>query len=172
LTDLDLLARQIYTASHLTGEFTLRSGVTSHEYFDKYRFEADPVLLLKIAEALVPLLPEADYLAGLEMGGIPIATVVSQLTGIPTLFVRKLAKTYGTKKLAEGTEFAGCKLVLIEDVVTSGGQINLSASDLRDLGAIVDTAVCVIDRDSGGGENLKRNRIELISLFRMADLQG
>jgi len=125
-------------------------------------------------------MPLVNAFAGtcVEIGAVPIPYFMDDeltrlfLCSLPQDDDIALAKTYGTKKLAEGTEFAGCKLVLIEDVVTSGGQINLSASDLRDLGAIVDTAVCVIDRDSGGGENLKRNRIELISLFRMADLQG
>ncbi len=170
LTDLPDLAKRIYDASHLTGEFVLRSGVTSNEYFDKYRFEADPGLLSAITEAMVPLLPEGDFLAGLEMGGIPIATLLSHMTGVPTLFVRKEAKAYGTLKLAEGNDFAGKKLTIIEDVVTSGGQINTSTNELRELGALVDTAVCVIDRESGGVENLAENGIKLVSLFRMSDL--
>ena len=73
---------------------------------------------------MIPLIPsEVDALAGLEMGGIPLATMLSQLTGLPTLFVRKEAKTYGTCKLAEGGEYNGRKLLVVEDVVTSGGQI-------------------------------------------------
>ena len=101
--DRDDLAAAIYATSHITGEFVLRSGVTSTEYFDKYRFEADPALLRDIAAALVPLVPEGtEVLAGLELGGVPIATVLSQLTGIPATFVRKEAKTYGTCQLAEG----------------------------------------------------------------------
>ena len=86
----------------------LRSGVVSNEYFDKYRFEADPVLLRDIAAALVPLVPAGtEALAGLELGGVPIATVLSQLTGIPAYFVRKEAKTYGTCQLAEGGDVDG-----------------------------------------------------------------
>lgn len=171
MTDARELTKRIHGAAYLTGEFTLRSGVVSDRYFDKYLFEADPILLRDIAEKMVPLLPPADFLAGLEMGGIPIATVLSQLTGVPTLFVRKEAKTHGTQKLAEGNDFAGKTLVLIEDVVTSGGQINLSANELRERGGVVDTAVCVIDRESGGMGNLADNGIELISLFTMSDLQ-
>src|SRR5262245_13824495 len=101
--DRDGLAREIYDRTHLTGEFVLRSGAVSNEYFDKYLFESDPVLLRAIAEALVPLVPsDTDVLAGLELGGIPIATMLSQLTGLPARFVRKEAKTYGTCRLAEG----------------------------------------------------------------------
>ena len=78
------LARTIYDRTHLTGEFTLRSGVVSNEYFDKYLFESDPELLRAIAEALVPLVPDGtEALAGLELGGVPIAAVLSQVTGSP-----------------------------------------------------------------------------------------
>src|SRR5207302_1019973 len=84
------LARKIFTTSNLKGRFRLRSGAVSDEYFDKYLFESDPVLLREIAEAMRAAIPsDTDALAGLEMGGIPIATVLSQITGLPTLFVRK-----------------------------------------------------------------------------------
>ncbi len=87
------LARRVYATAHITGEFLLRSGAKSNEYFDKYLFESDPDLLKHIAIAMVPLVPPGiDALAGLEMGGIPIATMLSQLTGLPLLFVRKKAK--------------------------------------------------------------------------------
>src|SRR4051812_25469211 len=99
--DSDLAAR-VYAAAHLEGEFVLRSGVRSNEYFDKYRFEAEPALLHDIAFAMVPLVPAgAQLLGGLELGGIPLATMVSQLSGTPARFVRKQAKTYGTLKIAE-----------------------------------------------------------------------
>jgi orotate phosphoribosyltransferase len=145
--DRDGLAREIYERTHLTGEFVLRSGAVSNEYFDKYLFESDPVLLRTIAEALVPLVPSGtDALAGLELGGIPIATVLSQLTALPVLFVRKEAKTYGTCRLAEGGDVDGRRLTVVEDVVTSGGQVILSTNDLRERGAIVEHVVFVIDR--------------------------
>src|SRR3954468_19491701 len=102
-TDRDTLARAVYDVAHITGTFRLRSGVTSNEYFDKYLFEADPGLLRELAAALAPLVPAgAEALAGLEMGGIPVATMLSQVTGLPCRFVRKKAKDYGTEKLAEG----------------------------------------------------------------------
>ena len=137
----------------------LRSGVVSNEYFDKYRFEADPALLRDIAAALVPLVPAGtEALAGLELGGVPIATMLSQLTGIPAYFVRKEAKTYGTCQLAEGGELDGRRLTVVEDVVTSGGQVITSCGDLRDRGAIVEHALCVIDRESGGPAGARRHR--------------
>ena len=167
----DDLARAIYDVSHLTGTFTLRSGMVSNEYFDKYRFESDPALLRAIAEAMAPRVPEGtDMLAGLELGGVPIAAVLSQVTGIPALFVRKEAKTYGTCQLAEGADIAGARLTVVEDVVTSGGQVVISCGDLRERGAVVEHAVCVIDRESGGPAALTGIGVELRPLFTMTEL--
>jgi len=166
------LARRIHTASHLTGDFVLRSGRRTTEYFDKYRFEADPALLESIAEAMVPLVPaDAEVLAGLEMGGIPVVTALGRLTGLPCAFVRKAAKAYGTCRLAEGAEISGRRVVVVEDVVTSGGQIVLSTTELRELGAEVRAALCVIDRQQGGREALAAAGLDLIPLLRAEDLR-
>jgi orotate phosphoribosyltransferase len=110
-------------------------------------------------------------LAGLELGGVPIATLLSQLTGLPTLFVRKQAKDYGTCRLAEGGEVEGRRLTIVEDVVTSGGQVVLSAAALRERGAHVATALCVIDREQGGREALAAAGLELRSAFTAAALR-
>jgi orotate phosphoribosyltransferase len=165
------LANRVYDAAHLTGTFTLRSGTTSTEYFDKYRFEAEPALLRDIAEAMAPLVPGGiDALAGLELGGVPIATALSMVTGLPARFVRKEAKTYGTCQLAEGGDIEGMRLLVVEDVVTTGGQVLLSAADLRERGAKVDTVLCVIDREAGGPEAFAAEDLELRALFRMSAL--
>lgn len=165
------LAHAIYDVSHLTGTFTLRSGVVSNEYFDKYRFESQPALLKEIAEAMAALVPDGtEMLAGLELGGVPLATMVSQVTGIPTLFVRKEAKTYGTCQLAEGGDIAGTRLTVVEDVVTSGGQVVISCGDLRERGAVVEHALCVIDRESGGPAALQDIGVVLRPLFTMTEL--
>ncbi|HET9727843.1 MAG TPA: orotate phosphoribosyltransferase [Acidimicrobiia bacterium] len=167
------LARRIYEASHLTGTFTLRSGAVSNEYFDKYRFESDPQLLRAIAEAASSLLPiDVDALAGLELGGVPFATMLSQITAVPAVFVRKHAKTYGTCQLAEGAEIDGRRLCIVEDVVTSGGAILDAASELRARGAVLGPVVCVIDRESGGVEKLAVEGLELRALFTMTELKS
>ena len=166
------LAHKIYAVSHLTGSFRLRSGATSSEYFDKYRFESDPNILRAVAEALLPLMPSSfDALAGLEMGGIPIATMLSQITGRPALFIRKKAKPYGTCRFAEGGEVVNRRLLLIEDVVTSGGAVLEAARALRADGAIIADVCCVIDREAGGADNLARENLMLKSLFKSADLK-
>ena len=110
-----------------------------------------------------------EALAGLEMGGIPIATMLSQLTGLPALFVRKKPKEYGTRKLAEGGEI-GKNLLIVEDVVTSGGQILDSARALRERHATVCDVLCVIDREAGGRENLRQDGLSLHALFTMNEL--
>ncbi len=168
----DTLAQEIRRVSQITGEFKLRSGRIEHEYFDKYLFEADPNLLGRIAERMVTLIPEGtEVLAGLEMGGIPVVTMLAHFSGIPAAFVRKEAKKYGTARLAEGADIVGKRVLVVEDVVTSGGQIVQSSSDLRKLGAEIDAALCVIDRQQGGRENLARNGIGLISFLRKAELE-
>lgn len=166
------LAKKVFELSHLTGQFCLRSGVMADEYFDKYRFEANPQVLREIAKHLAALVPkDVDMLAGLEMGGIPVATMLSQATGLPTLFVRKKAKEYGTCKFAEGGDIKGKKLLIVEDVVTSGGQIIESCKALRAEGAIISEVVCVIDREAGGVENLRSEGLKLQALFTMSDLK-
>ena len=166
------LARKICATSYITGEFRLRSGQISTEYFDKYLFEGQPAVLRAVAEQMASLIPKGiDALAGLEMGGIPVVTMLSQVSGIPALFVRKKAKEYGTCQLAEGGAIAGRNLLIIEDVVTSGGQILLSAAELRDREAIVNDVLCVIDREARGPEKLSGEGLHLQSLFTMSELK-
>jgi orotate phosphoribosyltransferase len=167
------LASEIKRVARLTGQFQLRSGATSSTYFDKYQFEAQPTLFRAIAESMVTLIPpNTEILAGLEMGGIPIATLLSQVTGIPTAFIRKKAKTYGTCKYAEGASLVGKRVVLVEDVVSSGGAIIDALQNLRSDGVTPLIALCVIDRESGGREALARSGIELRSLCRMQDIEN
>ena len=167
------LAARVYAASHLTGTFTLRSGVTSNEYFDKYRFEADPGAAQRHRRSPSRrwCRPTSDALAGLELGGVPLATMLSQVTGLPARFVRKEAKTYGTCQLAEGGDVDGARLCIVEDVVTSGGAILDAAVELRARGAVLGTVVCVIDRESGGVEKLAAAGLELRALFTMSQLR-
>jgi len=166
------LARAIYEVSSIKGEFVLRSGAVSGEYFDKYLIESRPSLLHEIAVHMKEFIPpDVDALAGLEMGGIPVVTVLSQLSGVPALFVRKAAKTYGTCKLAEGGKIAGRRLVIIEDVVTSAGQIIDSVGHLRELGAVVTDVLCVIDREAGGEDNLASVDLRFHPLLTMTEIK-
>ncbi len=167
------LARQIRSKSKLSGHFVLRSGRTSDTYFDKYLFESDPVLLREIAEHMAPLIPNgSEILCGLEMGGLPITAVLSQVTGLPSAFIRKERKAHGTMKYSEGPDLSGRRIVLIEDVVSSGGQILATSEMLRSDGTPVEAAVCVIDRQTGGTEALLGAGIRLYSVFTMNDIES
>jgi orotate phosphoribosyltransferase len=172
--DADLkkqISKEVHKLCHLTGSFTLRSGRTATEYFDKYQFEAVPSLLKEITKHMVGLIPsDTEILAGLEMGGIPVVTMLSYHSGLPATFVRKKAKEHGTSRLSEGSDVRGKKVLIVEDVVTSGGQISLSTNDMRNLDASIDYALCVIDRQEGGIESLAKNQIKLISLLTKNDI--
>ncbi len=167
------LAAAIDARCRLHGEFILRSGQVADEYFDKYLFEGDPQLIRGVAEEMQPLLPsDADVLGGLELGGVPIAAVLGQLADAPTVFVRKKAKEYGTRKLAEGGPVEGKHVVLVEDVITTGGAVIAAAHSLRELGARVGLVVCAIDRRPPEATGLADAGIEVRSVFTRADLDA
>ena len=167
----DLPAR-IKRCAKLTGRFVLRSGNVSDTYFDKYQFEADPQLLRDIAIELAALVPDGtQVLAGLEMGGIPIVTMLSQVTGLPAAFIRKQPKEYGTCRYAEGADLTGKRFVLVEDVVSSGGAIIDFASRLRADGFAPAAAICVIDRLTGGRETLAAHALPLHALLTLDQIE-
>jgi orotate phosphoribosyltransferase len=166
------LAQRIKDVSYLTGQFTLRSGKISSFYWDKYRFESNPRLLAAIVEEMQKLLPESfDKLAGLELGGIPLASALSLKIDKPCLYVRKVAKTYGTCNLVEGGFKSGDTAVVIEDVITTAGQVCTSVKQMRELGLVVEHIICVIDRQQGGKENLKKIGCSLTSIFTQEELE-
>ena len=168
------LAEQIRAVSYLTGEFVLRSGNISNFYWDKYRFESDPRLLTGIAAEMAKLLPlsECDGLAGLELGGIPLATALSLQTGVPCFYVRKEAKTYGTCNLIEGGVKEGSKLVVIEDVITTAGQVCTSIEQIRAAGYTVEHVIAAIDRQAGGAAKINEIGCSFVSVFTLAELEG
>lgn len=167
------LAKKIFQISHLKGDFLLRSGQRSTEYFDKYRFESQPAILKEIAEQMKKLIPAGtEILAALEMGGIPVGTALSLATGIPCVYVRKEAKKYGTCQFAEGLDIKNKNVCIIEDVITSGGQVLSSTADLRSLGAQIENVLCVIHRGGEAAESkLQEAGLKLHPLFIRADFQ-
>lgn len=155
------------------GEFTLRSGQKSDHYFDKYQLFAAPGILHRLLPRLACLIPgKVEVLAGLELGGVPLATALSLHTVLPVAFVRKQAKTYGTCLISEGAEVNGRNVCVVEDVITTGGQVLESVKELRALGAEVRYVMCVINR---GGEasyaKFMENNLVLWSLYDMEKLQ-
>lgn len=167
------LAHDIDASCRLTGEFTLRSGQVASEYFDKYLFESDPKLLARVVDRMLELVPdETELLGGLELGGVPIATVLSSRTGVPALFVRKKAKEYGTCKLAEGPDVAGRRVTLVEDVITTGGAVRDATRALRTAGAIVEVVVCAIDRSPEGDNPLADVGLEVRPVLTKSQLDA
>ena len=165
------LARRLVNVSHLRGRFLLRSGTYSDEYFDKYRFAAMPELLSAVAEGMAALIPrDVDVIAGVELGGVVIATAVSLASNKPMASVRKSRKEYGTQNLVEGASVDGKNVCVIEDVISTGGQLIESSLELRQAGARVSTAICVVDRTASDHRRLAANSIDLRSLFTAADL--
>ena len=160
--------------AYLEGDFVLRSGRRSRYYLDKYRFETRPELLEALGERIAATVqesePEADLLAGPELGAVALAAAASLASRLPFLIVRKEAKGYGTGNRLEGVYEPGERVCLVEDVVTSGGAAVEAVNALRDAGLECRTAVCVVDREEGGADALARVAVRLWPLFRAAEL--
>jgi orotate phosphoribosyltransferase len=173
LTD-DELKLALREHAYLEGDFVLRSGKRSRYYLDKYRFETRPDILAalgdRIARAAAQHEPEAVRLAGPELGAVALAAAGSLVSGLPFLIVRKAAKDYGTSKRLEGVYDEGDRVCLVEDVVTSGGALLEAVSALREAGLVVETAICVVDREEGGAEALAAEGIELRPIFRASEV--
>jgi orotate phosphoribosyltransferase len=170
----DELKRALKEHAYLEGDFLLRSGKRSRYYLDKYRFETRPDLLRALAERIAAGVrehaPDATVIAGPELGAVALAAAASLESGLPFLIVRKEAKGYGTDKRLEGTWEPGSSACLIEDVVTSGGAAVSAVDALRDAGIDVSTAICVVDREEGGSDELARHAVRLRPLFRASDV--
>jgi orotate phosphoribosyltransferase len=113
---------------------------------------------------------DATRLAAPELGAVALATAASLESGLPFLIVRKEAKEYGTANRLEGPYEKGECVCLVEDVVTSGGALLESVVALREAGLVVNTAVCVVDREEGGADALARHAVRLRPLFRAGEL--
>jgi len=169
------LAARVREAAVLEGDFLLRSGRRSRFYVDKYRFGTRPDLLAEIGEALAlqiaAIEPHAARIAAPEVGAIALAAAASLRSGLPFVIVRKAPKEYGTTKRLEGAFEEGERLVVVEDVVTSGGAAIDSVRALRDAGLVCETVVCVVDREEGGAEAMAAEGITLHRLLDRAALR-
>jgi len=165
------LGERIARAALLKGTFTLRSGRTSSYYLDKYRFETDPAILRALGERLAARVDERiDRLAGAELGGIPLVTAAAMASYRPCLFIRNRKKDYGTANQLEGLLEAGDRVLLVEDVATSGGQVIEAAGTLEEAGAKVAGILAVIDREEGARENIEAAGYPFEALFTRTSL--
>jgi orotate phosphoribosyltransferase len=165
------LGQDIVAAAYLRGDFVLSSGARSSYYFDKYLFETKPTVMRRLAEFLGRRVPrDVARLAGPELGAVALAAVVSLETGLPFVIVRKTAKQYATTSAIEGELHPGERVLIVEDVVSSGGEALAAARKLRAAGVTVVGVLAVIDRQSGGGEAIAAAGLTFDALFRLDEL--
>jgi len=165
------LAKRIADVSLLRGEFTLRSGRKSNYYLDKYRFETQPDVLRELGKMFAERIsPAVNRIAGAELGAVSLAAAASMASGKPFVIVRNQKKDYGTSKLVEGILEAGDTVMIVEDVLTTGGQVLEAVKSLEQAGAKVDKIVAVIDRMEGARENIEKAGVKLEALFTVKEL--
>jgi orotate phosphoribosyltransferase len=166
----DDLVQRMVEASELHGEFTLSSGRTSSVYFDKFRFLTRADLLRDVAHAVADLLaPGTELLGAPEGAAMLLVAAVSLETGLPVAVIRKRPKEYGTRAQVEGNIDVGAVTTLLEDVSTTGQQVQRAAEVLTDAGADVRRIVLAIDR--GGAEHLRAAGYDVgaVAVLRPAD---
>jgi orotate phosphoribosyltransferase len=170
--ELAALGRDLVAASVLRGSFVLRSGQTSNYYIDKYLFTTRPEILRRVAAALAPRVPAAaQRLAGPVLGAVPLVTALGLETGVPTVIVRTDApKGHGTARTIEGQLAPGDRVVLVEDVVTTGGAALEAVRLLRAAGAEVLSVLSVVDREQGGVEAFAEAGVPYQPLFTRTQL--
>jgi orotate phosphoribosyltransferase len=151
------------------GEFELSHGGTSDYYVDKYLFETDPHCLELVADAFAERVDEAK-LAGVALGAVPLVAVTSVRTGNPYVIARKQAKEYGTGNRIEGRLADGERVVVLEDVATTGQSALEAVEALREAGAVVERVVVVVDRQEGARELLAEHDVALEALVTAEDL--
>jgi dihydroorotate dehydrogenase (NAD+) catalytic subunit len=167
----DGLAAALAEAAVLRGRFQLRSGGTSDYYIDKYQFGTRPALLRRVAEALAAELPEGtQYVAGTALGAVPLAVAVSLALDLPAVLVRPEGRDHGPVRAIEGTLPPGARVVLLEDVVTTGSAALAALEALRAAGATVTRVIAVVDREEGGSERFEAAGVPYRALLRSRDL--
>jgi orotate phosphoribosyltransferase len=156
----DDLVRRMLEVSELHGDFELSSGARSGVYLDKFLFLTRPDLLREIAAAVAERLPAGVTILGAPEGAaMLLVAAVSLQTGLPVVVVRKEPKAYGTRQQVEGAIEKDARVVLLEDVSTTGHQVRAAAETLQAAGATIERIILVIDR--GGGEHLREAGYEV-----------
>lgn len=153
------------------GDFTLASGAKSDVYVDVKRAWPDPARLDALARALAAHAGSEDRLAGMELGAVPLVVALALRLGRPYAILRKAPKEHGTRQLFEGEIPAGSRVLLVEDVTTTGGSVLKSVDIVRGAGAVVDRALVVLDREEGAAERLREAGVRLEALLTFSELR-
>jgi len=150
------------------GDFTLASGAKSKYYVDVKTAVTHPDFLAQIAQEIAQRY-EFDVVAGVAVGGVPLAVAVSLAAKKPFAIIRAEEKDHGKKNVIIGN-VAGKHVLLVEDVTTSGGSALYGISMLRKAGARADRVVTVVDREQGAAATLAKEKIDLLPLVRVSEL--
>jgi orotate phosphoribosyltransferase len=171
--DKAALLRMLLDASAVRfGEFTLASGEKSDVYVDVKRAWTEPRRLDLLGRALAARVGSTDRLAGMELGAVPLVVATALRTGHPFVVLRKIAKEHGTRQPYEGEIVAGDRVLVIEDVITTGGSSQRSIEIVRAAGGVVDRLLVVIDREVGARDRLNALGVRLEPLATLAELRG
>lgn len=156
------------------GEFTLTSGKKSPFYIDMRLFISYPDIFNKLCEIYVQIIKkenlEADKIAGIPTAGLPIATLVSYKLHLPMIYVRKEPKSHGKTRMIEGVLNPNDRVMLIDDLVTSGNSLIKATRAIRQDKGLVNHAVALLDREQGGRENLHSEKIELTTIISISQI--
>ncbi|MCC7560186.1 MAG: orotate phosphoribosyltransferase [Methanobacterium sp.] len=155
------------------GKFTLSSGRESDFYVDMKKAITDPEILSQVAKIISHIIldDEIDLVAGPALGAVPIATAVALQSGIPMLMIRKAQKGYGTSKLIEGELKEGNRVIVVEDVTTTGNSLLKAVRAVQDNGGVVERTFVIVDREEGAVEHLKKEGVILEPLVSISDVK-
>ncbi len=166
---MDIEDLLINSGAVLFGDFTLTSGKKSNYYINIKKATTNPLILKKIAAEMAGNVKN-EKIAGIELGSVPLAVALSLETGRPYVIVRKESKSHGTKEMIEGDLIKGEEVLVVEDVVTTGGSVIRAVNILRENGAMVKKVIAVVDREEGGRENIEKEGVKFIPLLKVSSL--
>ena len=169
------LLKSIKDAAFLTGNFTTRAGKQTDFYIDKYLFETRPDILDPLAKELAALFPDPstyDRIGAPELGAVPIAAVVSVVLKKPFIIIKKKSKEYGTQKRIEGGFKKGERIVILEDILTTGGAALTACEAAEEAGLVIKEIIGIIHREEGATENIEAKGYPLKSLINVSSLKA